>query len=65
MADWELTFPKLFKNREAFRAYVRAKITDASEAFFVGISLTPEQQAAVTAYGEWCAGHLAGNGFCL
>ena len=54
MADWKLTFPKLFKNREAFRAFVRTKITDASEAFFTGISLTEEQKAAITAYGEWC-----------
>ncbi len=54
MAEGELKFPKSFENKDAFRSFAETKVEEAFQAFFVGISLTAEQKAAVSAFGQWC-----------
>lgn len=53
MSDWKLEFPELFQDRETFRAFVQAQVKDAIDGFFVGMALSPEQRAAIAAFGEW------------
>ena len=55
MADGEFKVPKAFKNKDAFRVFVETKVEEAFKAFFIGISMTPEQKAATDALCQWCA----------